>query len=77
MSTYQLRYVYYAKVRGIRVEDLFKKDGNNTRYINWILGKWKIFDEINKSTPEERGIYHDKFDAWLVTVVDEELKGGI
>ena len=61
---YQHRWVMYCRYAGMPLE--WEAHGSNVNFISWIMDKWREFSSINGIEENERRMYHEQFDKWLL-----------
>jgi hypothetical protein len=69
---YQHRWVMYCKYIG---KSLDHWDGSNVGYMSWVMDKWREFGALIGITKNERRMYHEQFDKWLLENAPAENQG--
>jgi len=61
---YQRRWVMYCRYANLPLE--WESHGSGVNFILWITNKWREFGALVGISENERPLYHNQFDRWLL-----------
>jgi len=70
---YQHRWIMYCRHVGMPLE--WDAHGSNVNFVSWVMDKWREFGAMIGIAENERRMYHEQFDKWLLENAPAENQG--